>query len=187
MKETRGMQETMEKPPGVYVRANETPPAHELDMLWAGNRGFHVPEERSPILFFAFGFLIGAVLTAAVAFFFFIQPNIQVGDSVLTQPTVEQELQADTQAAPTEATGAPPQTTAPASSSSATTTGASTVGGVKAQRHTVQNGDTLGSIALRYYGSSAPMYIDKLTRANKLTNPNSLKLDQELIVPPKDY
>lgn len=182
MKETRGMQETMEKPPGVYVRANETPPAHELDMLWAGNRGFHVPEERSPILFFTFGFLIGAVLTAAVAFFFFIQPNIQVGDSVLTQPTVEEELQADTQATPAAET---PQT-APAAAST-TTTGTSEVGGIKAQRHTVQNGDTLGSIALRYYGSSAPMYIDKLTRANKLTNPNALKLDQELIVPPKDY
>lgn len=185
-----GYHDTMERSPGVYVRENEHPPAHELDMLWSGNRAFHMREERSPILFFVSGLVLGILITAAVSFFFFIKPNIKVGESVLTAPLVEQEKaepgdaqpQSVSETAPSNKGGKTPvATVAPTAAKSASPASLS------ARRHKVGNGDTLGSIAYKYYGSSAPEFVEKLTRANNMKNPNALQLDQELIIPPKTY
>lgn len=183
--------DSMERSPGVYVRENEHPPAHELDMLWSGNRAFHMREERSPILFFVSGLVLGILVTAAISFFFFIKPNIKVGESVLTAPIVEQEKAEQGDAQPQsvsetvpsdkQAVNVPVTTVGPNASRTASPAPLS------ARRHKVQNGDTLGSIAYKYYGSSTPEFVEKLTRANNMKNPNALQLDQELIIPPKTY
>lgn len=201
------MNDTLEKTPGVYVRSNEHAPAHELDMLWSGTRTSHFREERSAVLFFCFGLIVGILLTAAVAFFFFIKPSIKTGDNLLTVPVREegqatsaqvdkepagithitQPIEAPVSNKPDAATiSTPTEQTAPGSTRPVqTTTTATPVAG--AGHHVVKNGDTLGSIAYKYYGSSAPDFVEKITRANGMKNPNSLKLDQDLVIPPKNY
>jgi LysM repeat protein len=187
------MNDTLEKTPGVYVRANEHPTTHELDMLWSGARGIHLKDDRSPILAFAFGFIVGTLLTAAIAFFFFIKPEIKTGQNLLTAPVAEQaEIstpEAGTAAGQAAATLAKPvsqsATTAPVTSAPATTpvAAAPTAG----SRYKVQSGDTLERIAKKFYGSGTPEMVDKLIRANNMKNPNALQLDQELVIPPKAY
>ena len=51
----------------------------------------------------------------------------------------------------------------------------------------VKSGDTLGSIAESVYGEVSPALLDRILKANNLANANKLSLDQELIIPPKNY
>jgi LysM repeat protein len=171
--------ETQEKAPGVYVRAeNELP--HELDLLWSNTRPYH-REERSPLLAFIAGVLVGGILTAAVFLLFIMKPHIHTNPNEMTAPVTNNSLN-DGQGASTES-GATP-------SAGNTTTGPTALSGAaagNATSYTVVSGDTLGRIAEKVYGSADPKYVDKIQRANSMTNPNSLKLDQKLVIPPKNY
>jgi LysM repeat protein len=222
------MNETLEKPPGVYVRENEHPPGHELDLLWSGSKAGHFKDERSAVLFFGFGLVVGILITAAISFFVFIKPTIKTGESVLTVPVTEEsrELNANqttvspstlnaTPANPPEKPkdffqsifnpqpSTPSQNTPPESTTSVDPQGTTAPTQTQqtpgdpaspsqnlpsgASSHTVKSGETMGSIAIQYYGSSSPEMIEKITRANGLKNPNALKLDQTLVIPPKSY
>jgi hypothetical protein len=57
----------------------------------------------------------------------------------------------------------------------------------QANVYEVQAGDTLSTIAQRFYSSSHPDMVDKIQRANNMTNAHSLSLGQKLVIPPKDY
>jgi len=53
--------------------------------------------------------------------------------------------------------------------------------------HIVQSGDVLSRIANLHYGSSTQFYIDKIVNANPaLTNPNDIRIGQELVIPPRE-
>ena len=160
-----------EKTPGVYVRAeNELP--HELDMLWSNSKNYH-REDRSPIISFVAGFLVGAILTAAVFMLFFSRPKVQTGANDLAAPISEQVTP-----------GANPSKGGAGLLNTAEQATPSSASGPKTS-YTVVNGDTLGSIAGKVYGSSAPQYIDKIQRANHMSSPNSLQIGQKLVVPSK--
>ncbi|MDX2083974.1 MAG: LysM peptidoglycan-binding domain-containing protein [Candidatus Melainabacteria bacterium] len=174
-----------EKSPGVYVRTDGHSP-RELDMLWSGSRPYQ-REDRAPIFYFVTGLLVGGVLTAAVLLLFVVQPKLptlgvdnqlirsvedvatgignQVTESAVNTPT----------SAGNAATGAVPLTNAD--------------GQVipNAKSYTVQSGDTLGSIAAQFYGSSGPEFVDKIQRANNLRNAHSIRVEQRLVIPPKNY
>lgn len=164
--------DTHEKAPGVYVRAeNELP--QELDMLWSNSRTYH-REERSPLISFIAGLLIGAILTTAVFFLFVMRPKVETNSSEITAPITDGvNTGATAPGTPSNVTGQPAASTAAIPSN--------------ATSYTVKSGDTLGSIAEKVYGSSAPKYQEKIQRANNMDNPNSLQLDQKLVIPPKDY
>lgn len=49
--------------------------------------------------------------------------------------------------------------------------------------HTIRSGETLEKIALKYYNSSSPEYIQKIKIANKITNSRYLRVGQRLILP----
>ena len=51
----------------------------------------------------------------------------------------------------------------------------------------IKSGDTIGAIANKYYGSVDPALVDKIVRANKLTNVNAIQIGQKIVLPPKDY
>ncbi|WP_373531031.1 LysM peptidoglycan-binding domain-containing protein [Vampirovibrio sp.] len=167
--------DTQEKTPGVYVRAdNELP--QELDMLWSNARPYH-KEERNPLISFLAGLLVGAVLTTAVFLLLVMRPQVQTGDNGLMAPANEESLQGGADSATTsdetagdKADGKPKSLTAS-----------------KSTTYTVVSGDTLGKIAEKVYGTSAPTYLDKIQRANNMSSPDKLQLDQKLIIPPKDY
>jgi LysM repeat protein len=154
--------EAQGKSPGVYVRDEGHELPRELDMLWSGNKALQ-KEERPPFLAFSLGFLLGALLSAAVCWLLFIRPQVHTEPNDITAP-----LKTGSEAA------------TPQNSRAATLLGNST-------SYTVVSGDTLGRIALKVYGSAEPRYLEKIQRANAMKNPNSLQLNQTLTIPPKQY
>jgi LysM repeat protein len=187
------MHETLEKTPGVYVRTNE-PANHELDMLWSGSRT-QFREERSPFLFIAIGFVLGVIVTAAAFIFLVSKPETKMGESSLMAPVVQEKdipqkhKSIITTPNQTESTSnkplqifskpEPTNTQAPVANQTTTVETGS-------QSYKVKNGDTLGSIASQFYGSSSPEMVDKIMRANNMKDPNKLTLDQELVIPSKN-
>ena len=61
--------------------------------------------------------------------------------------------------------------------------GAVTTANSKEETYTVQNGDTLESIIIRFYGSFNKDHERAIKEANGLSNPNSLSIGQKLIIP----
>ncbi len=53
------------------------------------------------------------------------------------------------------------------------------------QTHKIASGETLGSIAQKYYGSSGPKTIARIVAANKGLDATKLKIGQELTIPAK--
>jgi nucleoid-associated protein YgaU len=170
-----------EKTPGVYVRADDNELPHELDMLWSNTRSYS-REERSPLVSFIVGVVVGSVLTAAVFMLFIMRPQVKTNENEITAPITE-DLNAGGQTQP-----------------GGTTTGKNTSVGATVQRaagnaanmqgstsYTVVSGDNLGKIAEKVYGSSDPQYIEKIQRANNMDSPDKLQIDQKLIIPPKNY
>ena len=51
------------------------------------------------------------------------------------------------------------------------------------EKYTIQPGDTLGAIAKKKYGSSAPRYVDAIVKKNSLKNPDALKVGTVLTLP----
>jgi nucleoid-associated protein YgaU len=140
-------------------------------MLWSNSKAYQ-REDRSPIISFVAGFLVGAVLTGAVFILFFSQPKVQTGASELEAPISESVT-------PGTEKGNGLLNTAEKASTPASSTGNTS--------YKVVNGDTLGRIAGKVYGSSAPQYIDKIQRANSMNSPDSLQIGQTLVIPPKNY
>ncbi len=167
------MSEAQERTPGVYVRTNQPSP-HELDMLWSTGRLYN-KEERSPILFLIGGFVLGILLTSAVFLLFINKPAIQTGDGGLLSPIIE-DVQPDTT-----------DTSSAGSSSEQADDKTSGALDVNFATYVVKSGDTLGSIAYKHYGSSAPNYVEKITRANKMKDADTLQIGQKLVIPPKNY
>jgi hypothetical protein len=158
-----------ESAPGVYVRGDqEHELPGELDMLWSGAKTLH-KEERSPFIPFGLGFLLGAALSAAVCWLLFIRPHVEMQPNDMTTPVNMMKNESGPSAAPAD-------NNRPA---------AAVLGNTASYK--VMPGDTLGKISLKMYGSTEPKFLQKIQRANNMKNPNSLKLDQVLTIPPKEY
>jgi LysM repeat protein len=164
-----------EKTPGVYVRADDNELPHELDMLWSNSRSYH-REERSPLISFIAGLMVGIVLTSAVFLLIVMRPQVKTSENEMTKPVAEEINGNSTQ---------------PANASTSNQGASSALPVTQAQAgqttYTVVNGDNLGRIAGKVYGSSDPKYIDKIQRANHMSSPDQLQIDQKLVIPPKDY
>ncbi|MCR4880961.1 MAG: LysM peptidoglycan-binding domain-containing protein [bacterium] len=52
--------------------------------------------------------------------------------------------------------------------------------------YTVKNGDTLETIAVKYYGVASQSNIQKLQKANNIKNPHNIRLGQKLTIPVGD-
>ena len=53
----------------------------------------------------------------------------------------------------------------------------------KNEVYTVQNGDTLESILIRFYGGYSPAKATAVMQANNMANPNKLSIGQKLTIP----
>lgn len=144
--------------PGVYVRSDKD---RELDILW---QGFKVNgrEERSPGVYLSIGFVTGAICMFLMTVILnfgntshesFIDLNIWKKMPKIAKST--------------------PVSVAPATPSAQPSM----------ETYTIQSGDTLEKVAIRYYGSSSPEKIMKIQQANKLDNPNKISIGQKLNVP----
>lgn len=144
--------------PNVYVRPDKE---KELDVLW---QNFKVSQksEKSPSVYIAAGFVVGAVfmliLTVLISF---SAKAINSTKENTIAPVKKEKLNLNFIPASTE------QNQEVSSN----------------ETYSVQSGDTMESIVIRFYGSYSKEKEDLIVKTNNLTNPNKLSIDQELIIP----
>ncbi|MDD3237389.1 MAG: LysM domain-containing protein [Candidatus Gastranaerophilales bacterium] len=154
--------------PGIYKRPSKQ---KELDILWQSFK-LNQKEEKSPGIYLLAGFIAGALcmflMTAALSISADNSDNLS-NDSIAT-PKVEKRLVKKQKASKLAIVppDKPAEETAVASSS---------------EQYTVQNGDTLESIIIRFYGKYDPSKVEKIKHANGLANPNAISIGQKLTIP----
>lgn len=143
--------------PGVYVRPNKE---KELDVLWQ-NFKVSQKEDKSPGIYLVTGFIAGAVamliMTTLLSF------SVRGNDGSTPLPKIKERAKL---------TFIPADKNVPGATAS---TGSET--------YTVKDGDTLESIIIRFYGKFDPSKVEKIKQANKMSNPNNLKIGQTLTIP----
>lgn len=139
--------------PNVYVRPNKE---KELDLLWQ-NFKISQKSEKSPSVYLATGFIAGAVtmllLTTIISF--------SVKGSDVKVPADNAKVKNEK------------VNFLPASENAAKAS----------EVYTVQSGDTVESILIRFYGSFSPEKAKLVQDANNLQNLNKLQIGQKLTIP----
>lgn len=139
--------------PNVYVRPNKE---KELDLLWQ-NFKISQKSEKSPSIYLATGFIAGAVtmliLTTIISF--------SVKSSDVKVPANNAKVKNEK------------VNFLPADSSAAKSS----------EVYTVQSGDTVESIMVRFYGSYSPEKAKAVQEVNNLSNLNRLQIGQKLTIP----
>lgn len=151
--------------PGVYVRSEKD---KELDILWQGFK-INTKEERSPGVYLSIGFVTGAICM------FLMSTILNLGNPS-HEGFIDLNLwkKANTEVKATTVAPTTPINVTPASQVATET---------KNETYTIQSGDTLERVALKYYGSTSPEKIQKIQDANNLDNPNKISIGQVLTIP----
>ena len=151
--------------PGIYKRPCKQ---KELDMLWQSFK-VHQKDEKSPGLYLLVGFIAGALSMFLMTAITSINANStdEITDSAMNTPKIEKKLIRRSEVS--KLTIVPPdKPVAPVSSP---------------ETYTVQSGDTLEGIIIRFYGRFDQSKIGKIKEANKMANPNDLQIGQKLVIP----
>lgn len=158
-------QDSYDNTPNVYVRPNKE---KELDVLW---QNFKVSQkaEKSPSVYLATGFIAGAVAMLILVGLV----NISTGH--IAAKDENQIFNPGRVKAQNEKLNLIPATTE--------TTVAAEAETVASEVYTVQNGDTLESILIRFYGGYSPSRATAVMQANNMANPNKLSIGQKLTIP----
>lgn len=148
--------------PSVYVRP-ETPndKEKELDLLWQ-NFKINPKSEKSPNVYLATGFIAGIIVMLVLSILIsFSAKGISTAKENIVAPVKKEKMNLNF---------------VPASDG--------TVSGVDANElYTVQSGDTMESILIRFFGSYSKEKEAIVLKANKMTNPNRLSIGQKLTIP----
>lgn len=157
----------------------------ELDMLW-NNFKNHTKQDKSPTVYLITGFIAGAVVMLIITTLLSLSmksmkettvdittkvPDTKIEDTAITFIPADKE---DITAQLLETT----TTTAVTEPLKVTSTTSS-----RQESYTVQKGDTLESIIIRFYGSYKKSHENAIKEANKMSNPNALQIGQKLIIP----
>lgn len=144
---------------GVYVRPVDK--EKELDMLWH-NFKINQKSEKSPNVYLVAGFVIGAVtmLILAILVSFSLKGINTVRENSVT-PAKKEKMSLNF---------------VPSSDTEDVMT---------TESYTVQSGDTIEGILIRFYGSYSKEKEDLILKANNMTNPNKLSIGQVLSIPVK--
>lgn len=144
---------TYDNSPNVYVRPSKE---KELDLLWQ-NFKISQKSEKSPSVYLATGFIAGAVtmllLTTIISF--------SVKGNDVKVPANNAKVKNEK------------VNLLPAGGNVSQT----------AETYTVQSGDTVESIMIRFYGSYSPEKAKAVQEANNLQNLNKLQIGQKLTIP----
>ncbi len=147
--------------PGIYVRPNKE---RELDLLWQ-NFKVNQRNDKSPSIYLAAGFIVGAVvmliLTVLISFsangFNYIKEQL----SSVPAPVKKEKLSLNF---------------IPSSEEKSEPVATNEV-------YTVQSGDTMESILIRFYGAYSKDKEALVLKTNNMTNPNKLSIGQKLTIP----
>ena len=149
---------------------NEGVQQEELDVLWNTLR-LKNKQEKSPTVYLITGFILGAVTMLIIA--------VLMGVSMKTSNESVEDIASNisgTRVEDSSLTFIPADRDDKSSSADKKTT-------AKEEVYSVQNGDTLESIIIRFYGSYSKKYEKAIKDANNMNNPNSLSIGQKLIIP----
>ncbi len=144
----------------------------ELDVLWQNFKVASRPE-KSTMAFFTTGVFVGVISTLVVA----ILISLVVGYS----PLDDLNLNLSNPIKITTAGESPKFTFIPADNKQEPAAPQAAL--PQSKEYTVQAGDSLESIAIRFYGGFDQAKIKAIEEANKLANPNAIGIGQKLIIP----
>ena len=140
--------------PNVYVRPNKE---KELDLLWQ-NFKISQKSEKSPSVYLATGFIAGAItmlmLTTIISF------SVKGNDVKVPAQNVKVQNE-NVNFLPAGETAAPEES----------------------EVYTVQSGDTVESILIRFYGSYSPEKAKLVQEANSLPSLDRISIGQKLSIP----
>ncbi len=148
--------------PSVYVRPNKE---KELDLLWQ-NFKVNQKNDKSPNIYLAAGFITGAVvmLLLVVVISLSAKGLNSVGEKLSSTPAPMKKEKLSLNFIPA-------------------STEKSEEAAVANEQYTVQSGDTMEAILVRFYGSYSKEKEALVLKTNNLTNPNKLSIGQKLIIP----
>jgi len=143
---------------GVYVRPNRE---KELDLLWQ-NFKVNQKSDKSPNVYLTAGFIAGAVvmLVLTVLISFTVRGINSVRENTVA-PVKKEKLSLSF---------------IPSSQKTDEETAVNEV-------YTVQDGDTMEAILVRFYGSYSKEKEALVLKTNNMTNPNKLSIGQQLTIP----
>ncbi len=158
-------QDSYDNTPNVYVRPNKE---KELDVLWQ-NFKLSQRNEKSPSVYLATGFAAGVITMLVLFALINISTHVvspddqnQIFNPARVNATAKNEklnlIPASEKPAPVETSN---------------------------EVYTVQSGDTMESILIRFYGGYSKEKAWAVMNANNMTNPNKLSIGQKLTIPMK--
>ena len=146
----------------------------ELDMLWT-NFKQHSKQDKSPTVYLITGFIAGAIVMLII--------TSLIGFSMKSMNESAEDISTkvpDTKIEDTAITLIPADKEVSATSTKVATT---TTAPRQDEIYTVQSGDTLESIIIRFYGSYSMKREQAIKAANGMKNPNALSIGQKLRIP----
>ena len=153
--------------PSVYVRPNRE---RELDMLWQ-NFKVNQKQEKTPSIYLAAGFIVGAVVMLGLVVLVGFSAN---GIGMLKEKSVTAPITAPVNVKPKKEKFSLNFIPSATEKEEPTETN---------EIYTVQSGDTMESILVRFYGSYSKDKEALVMKTNNLTNPNKLSIGQKLTIP----
>lgn len=146
----------------------------ELDMLWT-NFKQHSKQDKSPTVYLITGFIAGAIVMLII--------TSLIGFSMKSMNESAEDISTkvpDTKIEDTAITFIPADKEVSATSTKVVAT---TTAPRQDEIYTVQSGDTLESIIIRFYGSYSMKREQAIKAANGMKNPNALSIGQKLRIP----
>ena len=149
--------------PSVYVRpeTSRMDKERELDLLWQNFR-VNQKSSKSPNVYLFAGFIAGAVvmLVLSILISFSARGIENAKENITPSPIKKEKLSLNF---------------IPSSQKAEET--------VANETYTVQSGDTMEAILVRFYGSYNKEKEALVLKTNNMTNPNKLSIGQQLIIP----
>ncbi len=148
--------------PGIYVRPDKE---KELDILWQ-NFKINQKTDRSPGIYLTAGFIVGAVVMLVISVIISFSANglSSLKEHLVWAPAAVKKEKMSLNFIP---------------SSSDKADGQATVN----EQYTVQSGDTMEGILIRFYGSYSKDKEALVLKTNNISDPNKLGIGQKLIIP----
>ena len=152
----------------LYVQPQQKTKERELDMLW-NNFKQSSKQDKSPTVYLITGFVAGVIVMLIITTLINFSTkgvnestnsdianvaNTRIEDNAITFIPADKDV-----------------------------TGPKVASTSKDETYTVQSGDTIESIIIRFYGSYSKKHEDAIKEANSMSNPNALSIGQKLIIP----
>lgn len=148
--------------PSVYVRPNKE---KELDVLWQNFKVNNQKNDKSPSVYLAAGFIVGAVVMLILTVMISFSANgfNSLKEKLASSPIPVKKEKLSLNFIPSSTDKSEPV--------------------ADNETYTVQSGDTMESILIRFYGSYSKEKESLVLKTNNLTDPNKLGIGQKLIIP----